>query len=96
MTVEEIRAEIDRHIDKCAVNGFNLMCSILGYIKRLLDDLEPTWHPYPEERPSKYGNYLVTCDDSDVLECRWDSDLFEELGVVAWTELPKPYKKEEE
>lgn len=66
-----------------------------------------TWHPYPEEVPPRYGEYLVTASN-DLMErtsfidlwhyCK--NDEFQKLGymlppeahVLAWAELPRPYK----
>lgn len=53
------------------------------------------WHPYPETKP-KDGTYLVT-----TLAGKVDTDAFQ-LGdfdfymseVIAWAELPEPYKPE--
>lgn len=55
------------------------------------------WHSYPETKPKKDGTYLVTTLAGDV-----DTDAFQ-LGdfdfymseVIAWAELPEPYKPEE-
>lgn len=110
MTIEQIRAEIDRRIDECAVLGSDFTCSILGHIKRLLWELEPTWHPYPEEEPSKEGDYLVTLCDGRIAVDSYVTDWFDgdpkatefyrwgendEEDVVLWTELPKSHKNEE-
>lgn len=69
---------------------------INDFVDDMADRLDAiTWHPYPEEKPTAYGFYLVTCRDNDVLECRWDSDQFEILDAIAWKELPKPYGENE-
>lgn len=57
-----------------------------------------TWHPYPEEKPSKCGEYLVTIltqvtgpiVDTDL----WCGTHFESQKVIAWMERPKAYKGE--
>lgn len=54
------------------------------------------WHPYPETKPKKDGIYLVTTLAGEV-----DTDVFQ-LGdfdfymseVIAWAELPEPYRSE--
>lgn len=54
------------------------------------------WHPYPETKPKKDEIYLVTTLAGEV-----DTDVFQ-LGdfdfyvseVIAWAELPKPYRPE--
>ena len=68
------------------------------------------WHPYPEEKPKYKKNYLVTiyCLDDEYDEddaylttaiFYWFGDCFFDpfhpcWAVVAWAELPKPYKPE--
>lgn len=67
---------------------------------------EITWHPYPEEKPPKgYDAYLITRYSYGAtfvdIDC-WldDYDMFDEaesvpsqMYVIAWAELPKPYKR---
>lgn len=72
--------------------------------------IEPIWHPYPEEKPEKEGEYLVTetsCISKDVLfvsiEYYSGDNWTDENGgrvwdisryIRAWMPLPKPYGKE--
>lgn len=64
------------------------------------------WHPYPEEKPSEDGYYLVTAR-TDWVDCSTKKahlfvtekeycDWFcgSDEYVTAWAELPKPYQKE--
>ena len=63
------------------------------------------WHPYPKEKPTEDGRYLVTirmfCRDGFdeeyerrfVQEDVFDLGYFWKAGVIAWAELPKPYKE---
>ena len=61
------------------------------------------WHPYPEEKPRRTGDYLVTFqkrrklyvtkDCYDINEGDFEIDFY--VKVVAWAELPEPYKPEE-
>lgn len=69
-----------------------------GY-KYALDKLESTkWHKYPEDKPKKDGDYLITTIYSHIPEvitesytnCEFNLDAF----VVAWAEKPEPYKGE--
>lgn len=59
------------------------------------------WHPYPKEKPTEEGTYLVTMKYEDKEEAYvttsvfiWAYDCF--CGgrfVTAWAELPKPYEE---
>lgn len=73
---------------------------------RWLDQFEPSWHEYPKEKPVS-GLYRVTLDVPPFAITRdlyYNSvtGLWEHprgggeiaLDVIAWAELPKPYKKE--
>lgn len=81
----------------------------LIWFSDMLDTLEPSWHPYPDEKPTEDGAYLITrytkhggifIDiDSWISEYEmFDSteDIPSSMKVLAWMELPKPYKKEDE
>lgn len=57
------------------------------------------WHPYPQEKPKRAREfYLVT--SPDVISHGIDIDYFTECNrfvdkrVIAWAELPDPYKGE--
>ena len=67
------------------------------------------WHKYPEETPRYYGDYLITYtvpiksskNRAEVTYFdRWtDSncwDVFKDREVIAWAELPEPYKEMED
>ena len=60
------------------------------------------WHPYPQEKPKKDDEYLVSVNmwnKSSTLTSHWISskddfkNLFDEF-VYAWAEMPGPYKEE--
>ena len=63
---------------------------------------EGEWHKYPEEKPKKDDDYLVSVkieDESFTLTSCFDTsiDAFGILSdkyVTAWAELPEPYKEE--
>ncbi|MGN1218115.1 MAG: hypothetical protein ACI4TD_09065 [Phocaeicola sp.] len=64
------------------------------------------WHPYPKEDPPKGDDYLITVKENGCLhtyytdyeECE-DEDYkgyfsgYDNECIVAWAELPKPYKE---
>lgn len=67
-----------------------------GY-KYALDKLENTkWHKYPEDKPKKDGNYLITTIYSHIPEVISESYKNGEFNldafVVAWAEKPDPYE----
>lgn len=60
------------------------------------------WHPYPQEKPKADGYYNVTLD----IKCtatahynpkndEWRGDIFWVRNgcIIAWAELPEPYKE---
>lgn len=60
------------------------------------------WHPYPQEKPSKSGYYLVTTDGihNDVIDIAWFDAIMAGLlqwnkasEILAWAELPEPYEE---
>ena len=60
------------------------------------------WHKYPQEKPKKDDEYLVSVNmwnKSSTLTSHWISskdvfkDLFDEF-VYAWAEMPEPYKED--
>lgn len=68
----------------------------------LLDHIEPSWHSYPAEIPDKDGTYLVTSENGSVYvfpfwvsNGKFSKDR-RSSKVVAWMEMPKPYRKEAE
>ena len=59
------------------------------------------WHPYPQEKPEEYDEYLVTVKDEQDLftfTTYWlpEGNTFIDFSryIVAWAELPEPYKEE--
>ena len=66
---------------------------------------EIEWHKYPEDKPKHVDEYLVTvnCGYFDITSSAiWKDEKFtdyeNELGrinsIVAWSEMPAPYKEE--
>lgn len=60
------------------------------------------WHPYPQEKPNEKDTYIVTLKfGKDLLTSITDwipeQNTFWDFGdsVVAWAELPEPYKENE-
>lgn len=59
------------------------------------------WHPYPQEKPSEYGRYIVTVrtfhnNEEKTFFVTFDAfelGYFWQSGVIAWAELPEPYKE---
>lgn len=63
---------------------------------------EVVWHPYPQEKPTKVGFYLVSMTSkfngmSIVRQKRFEGDdydfdvhLYE--TIIAWAEMPEPYE----
>lgn len=68
-----------------------------GY-KYALDKLQNTkWHKYPEDKPKKDGDYLITTIYSHIPEVITESYTNGEFNldafVVAWAEKPSPYEE---
>lgn len=60
------------------------------------------WHKYPQDKPKKDGDYLVSVNmwnKSSTSTSHWISskdvfkDLFDEF-IYAWAEMPGPYEEE--
>lgn len=54
------------------------------------------WHPYPKEKPSKDGLFLVTHrfgNKKEVAMAYITKDI-NSNNLIAWAELPEPYKEE--
>lgn len=59
------------------------------------------WHQYPQEKPSKSGDFLVTVKkiEGEIVMIRFYTDWgekfnFNDKQILAWAELPQPYKLE--
>ncbi len=73
------------------------------YDKRRTKNVEIDWHLYPEEKPGTLKCYLATkmVGKKRIVStaCRVPfTDMFfmeEEFPVIAWAEMPEPYKKED-
>ena len=67
-----------------------------------MSETKTVWHPYPAETPPrKNTTYLVTqktqCEESGirVTTARWCARTWQAVDILAWAELPEPYKPEE-
>lgn len=56
------------------------------------------WHPYPEEKPAENAKVIVQYKDNDMFidefvegDFYWNPSLY--YSVVAWAEVPRPYKE---
>ena len=108
MTLEEIKSEIESFIFYAEVearaakknewgHGFQVgKINAYENCLRWLDQLEPSWHEYPKEKPKEMGYYLTTTPNGKVHEDWYNETRFEERDEepIAWMEMPKPYKKE--
>lgn len=54
---------------------------------------EVNWHPYPEEKPTRSGFYLVTPKSGIVCSIPWveEQGWSITVGIKAWAECPRPY-----
>ena len=67
-----------------------------------MSETKTIWHPYPKERPNEEGLYMVTADvffgyGKKVLILNYrthDKFGFYDDRVIAFAELPDPYKEE--
>lgn len=107
MTLEEIKTRIKSYHDiaesELAIakneRGFDFLCGKASAYRKcmdLLNQLKPSWHPYPDEKPKEMGYYLTTTPNGKVHEDWYNETRFEERDEepIAWMEMPKPYKKE--
>ena len=64
--------------------------------------VEIEWYPYPEEKPKKVDQYLVSVNmgnESFTSTSYWipRENVFEDIWdecICAWAEMPEPYKEE--
>lgn len=101
MKLEEIKAEIlARRNEWASKNDDYETASFIAYdtCLNMLDQLEPSWHKYPDEKPTEDGYYETTTPKGKVKQDWWNGSEFEELDEqpIAWKELDKPYSKEEQ
>ena len=69
------------------------------------EETKVKWHPYPKEKPKREGDYLLTLMIDNHRYIRFGYyDIFKkrscflgtnEMYIIAWAELPKPYTEEE-
>ena len=70
--------------------------------KRRVKSIKIEWHPFPEEKPKRTANCIVSISDSGTeytASSWWDSreKRFEDFLaniITAWAYMPRPYKKE--
>ena len=63
-----------------------------------MKNTEIEWHPYPDEKPSKDGLYLITLKFGNTKEVSMGyltKDIYSNT-LIAWAEIPKPYEGETE
>lgn len=65
-----------------------------------MSETKTVWHPYPDEKPPrKNTTYLVTQKSQweetgiRVTTARWNVRTWQAVDVIAWAELPEPYKE---
>lgn len=60
------------------------------------------WHPYPEDVPDIDKGYLVTIKNKIGQRYTttdfWEKEgfIFRDISIIAWAELPEPYRPEGE
>lgn len=62
-----------------------------------MSETKVKWHKYPDEKPSKSGWFLITrrfSNRKDVAIIYISQKYDTPCNLVAWAELPKPYKEE--
>ena len=72
------------------------------YDKRKTKNVKFNWHPYSEEKPKEFGNYILTVESKKkryISTLHWFNDICEFLNeddeaILAWAEFPKPYKED--
>lgn len=58
---------------------------------------EIEWHPYPKEKPTKDGLYLITLKFGNTKEVSMGyltKNIYSNT-LIAWAEIPEPYKEKE-
>lgn len=94
-----------------AERGITLSIEFLKSLLSALNDDEQNdcvkWHPYPEEKPNKYGEFAIWLKNGNTFhEARYNAvdDVFWLNGIEAldaedvthWLELPEPYEDKKE
>ena len=60
------------------------------------------WHPFPEEKPKRAKNCMVSisCDGTEYTDSSWwnskekQFENYWDSVITAWAYMPRPYKKE--
>ena len=83
-----------------ANNKIKIQKEIAENYKYALDKLQKTkWHKYPEDKPKKDGNYLITTiygHIPEVISENYENSEFNlDAFVIAWAEKPSPYKEKD-
>lgn len=102
--MDEERRTVLRTLNKLA-NDYLVYPDETKALDYAIKELETSsWHPYPKEKPDSLKNYLITMHypvtDKYDIRVGWFGDwgwhIEDELysdEVIAWAELPKPYKE---
>lgn len=99
------REDTIREIIKRSATDFmdvEAIATVIHIVNQMPSVEVPRWIPCSERLPDKYGHYLTTHACSLAYEVRtnvWVNRdpsywLFGEGPVIAWMEMPKPYKAE--
>jgi hypothetical protein len=92
----------DAFEDGQTLGAFNAYSSMLDFIKELAEEYNNGWISCNQRLPNCEKEFLVTLRDGEVAVARYEKeeniwvDIIEgyfEYPVVAWCELPEPYKK---
>lgn len=99
---EELHREDLTEAEKKALSKYQRW---LTSIKTTVSNNTDTWHPFPQESPIEEGKYLVTLSDNfydndefvDIMYWTGKQWMDFSIGVperniMAWKELPNPYK----
>ena len=71
------------------------------YDKRKTKNVKFNWHPYPEEIPEEFGNYILTVKNKKkriIATSHWFNNTHDfcngdDEQVLAWAKFPEPYKE---
>ena len=71
------------------------------YDKRKTKNVKFNWHPYPEEKPEEFGNYILTVKNKkkrNISTSHWFNNTRDfcnedDEQILAWAKFPEPYKE---
>ena len=61
-----------------------------------MSDSKAGWHPYPKEKPTRWGEYLITIktQGGNIVDVGlFFGNTFQDQNVIAWADMPEPYEK---